>query len=629
MDIRDRYPASAFLLRKERKFLVRRVDGSFDPKALRTAHTLLGTYTSLDVAKRARLQKSVARLLCVGDAVNKGAWSFGDLDAAGKLHTGFGFPIVIEVADGDVRSGIGKDGTKWEKKLNGMSYGFLPDTMAADAEELDVIVGKEITAPMAFVLDQGDEIKLALGYATAQDARDAYEKNWPAGMLKGMYEVPMSLVRALLGASEPATLAKTLKSALTTGALMVMSVSGDVLGAITKSATPAPRPADLMQEPLDAALKAHSMRMRKMLDGARSYQGDVTSIDDHPELAGHPARSLPLSYRYSNPADVGGWLGVIEPHDESWIAFVDLTGRVLLWTKREPDGGIIGAPVSFTRPEFATDDEPASSKGSSVLARKGRYDDIDFSIPKGVAEEAQRGLDWRAEHGRGGTDVGVATARTLVGEQRVSPDKARHVAEYFPRHEVDSKGQGYSPGEDGFPSNGRIAWALWGGDAGRAWSEKLVEQMRSRDEAANKSRFSHLVDVLPVVKSVDGEREFVAFGVVLEPEPNNGAGDLHRETYSEDFVRQTAHDYTAYFMNLDDQHGEFLPLTKAVVVESYIARQPEEWGARTVKKGSWILGVRVTDPALKTQILSGAKTGLSIEGFAERVPNTPQSSPEP
>ena len=34
-----------------------------------------------------------------------------------------------------------------------------------------------------------------------------------------------------------------------------------------------------------------------------------------------------------------------------------------------------------------------------------------------------------------------------------------------------------SSGEDGYPSNGRIAWALWGGDAGFSWSRRLVEQM--------------------------------------------------------------------------------------------------------------------------------------------------------
>jgi hypothetical protein len=53
---------------------------------------------------------------------------------------------------------------------------------------------------------------------------------------------------------------------------------------------------------------------------------------------------------------------------------------------------------------------------------------------------------------------------------------------YFARHEVDKQGEGWSPGEDGFPSAGRIAWALWGGDAGRTWAEKIKRSMESRDE---------------------------------------------------------------------------------------------------------------------------------------------------
>jgi HK97 family phage prohead protease len=39
-----------------------------------------------------------------------------------------------------------------------------------------------------------------------------------------------------------------------------------------------------------------------------------------------------------------------------------------------------------------------------------------------------------------------------------------------------------SSGEEGYPSNGRIAWALWGGDAGYSWSKRLVEQMKKEDE---------------------------------------------------------------------------------------------------------------------------------------------------
>jgi len=111
-----------------------------------------------------------------------------------------------------------------------------------------------------------------------------------------------------------------------------------------------------------------------------------------------------------------------------------------------------------------------------------RYDHIDFTPPAGVREEAAKGLAWRDEYGRGGTEVGIARGRDLSNGVNISPDTARRMKAYFDRHEIDKQGEGWSPGEDGFPSNGRIAWALWGGDAGYAWSRKLVEQMNAADE---------------------------------------------------------------------------------------------------------------------------------------------------
>jgi HK97 family phage prohead protease len=111
-----------------------------------------------------------------------------------------------------------------------------------------------------------------------------------------------------------------------------------------------------------------------------------------------------------------------------------------------------------------------------------KYDHIDFTPPAGVRKEAQKGLDWRKEFGRGGTAVGIARARDLSNGTTISPDTARRMKAYFDRHEVDKQGKGWSPGEDGFPSNGRIAWALWGSDAGWAWSRKLVEQINAADE---------------------------------------------------------------------------------------------------------------------------------------------------
>ena len=77
-----------------------------------------------------------------------------------------------------------------------------------------------------------------------------------------------------------------------------------------------------------------------------------------------------------------------------------------------------------------------------------------------------RGLDWRKEHGRGGTEVGVARARDIINGRELSPSTVRRMYSFFSRHEVDKKGKGFDKGEEGYPSAGRIAWALWGGDAG-------------------------------------------------------------------------------------------------------------------------------------------------------------------
>lgn len=115
--------------------------------------------------------------------------------------------------------------------------------------------------------------------------------------------------------------------------------------------------------------------------------------------------------------------------------------------------------------------------------KAGKYDDLDFRIPSGVKKQAQIGLDWSKEYNRGGTAVGKNTARYLINNSVAGPEKVRHIARYFPRHEVDLRTPSNSrPGADGYPGAGLIAWKLWGGDAGKTWSMKLVEAMNRRDE---------------------------------------------------------------------------------------------------------------------------------------------------
>jgi len=97
-------------------------------------------------------------------------------------------------------------------------------------------------------------------------------------------------------------------------------------------------------------------------------------------------------------------------------------------------------------------------------------EEIDLTPTDGMAKEAQKALDWRKEGFDGGTSVGLARARQLVNKQELSPSTVRRMHSFFSRHEVDKQGEGFSPGEPGFPSNGRVAWALWGGDAGQTWA---------------------------------------------------------------------------------------------------------------------------------------------------------------
>jgi len=94
-----------------------------------------------------------------------------------------------------------------------------------------------------------------------------------------------------------------------------------------------------------------------------------------------------------------------------------------------------------------------------------------------MAEEAQRGLDWRKEFNRGGTSIGVARANQLVNRENLSESTVNRMKSFFSRHEVDKEAQGFRRGEEGYPSAGRIAWALWGGDVGFAWSKRKVDEI--------------------------------------------------------------------------------------------------------------------------------------------------------
>lgn len=111
---------------------------------------------------------------------------------------------------------------------------------------------------------------------------------------------------------------------------------------------------------------------------------------------------------------------------------------------------------------------------------------VDLRPPATVAAAARRGLELRGEFGRGGTLVGVARARDLGNRRTLSLDTVRRMASFLARHAVDLEAPAAQPGHPDYPSAGRIAWLLWGGDAGRTWARKIVRQQHRLEDAAKK-----------------------------------------------------------------------------------------------------------------------------------------------
>jgi hypothetical protein len=100
-----------------------------------------------------------------------------------------------------------------------------------------------------------------------------------------------------------------------------------------------------------------------------------------------------------------------------------------------------------------------------------------YAPTSGMKAAARRALKWK-EDGKAtgaGTPVGWGRASDIVAGRSMSLSVVKRMYSFFSRHEVDKKGKGFSSGPE-FPSNGRIMWDAWGGDAGFSWSRAIVQR---------------------------------------------------------------------------------------------------------------------------------------------------------
>ena len=99
-----------------------------------------------------------------------------------------------------------------------------------------------------------------------------------------------------------------------------------------------------------------------------------------------------------------------------------------------------------------------------------------FIPPPEVAAYAEEGLRLRKKFGRGGTEVGLARAKELVSREPLPNATIARMYSYFARHEVDKLGAHFN--DPIRPSNGLIAWLLWGGDPAKAWVTEIRKKVK-------------------------------------------------------------------------------------------------------------------------------------------------------
>ena len=106
-----------------------------------------------------------------------------------------------------------------------------------------------------------------------------------------------------------------------------------------------------------------------------------------------------------------------------------------------------------------------------------------YKPTEGMKKAAARALRWK-EEGKAtgaGTPIGWGRATDIVQGRAMSLSVVKRMYSFFSRHEVDKKGKDFYNTDN--PSNGRIMWDAWGGNAGFTWSSGIVD--RESDKQRN------------------------------------------------------------------------------------------------------------------------------------------------
>lgn len=181
-------------------------------------------------------------------------------------------------------------------------------------------------------------------------------------------------------------------------------------------------------------------------------------------------------------------IGFFESISDRWAANPLAQQSVLVVAVEEKSRrqGIATAMLEFARRETGVINHgiTVSEEGEAFsIAAKSAFTKAESYKPtEGMVAAAKRALRWK-EEGKAtgaGTPVGWGRATDIAAGRSMSLSIVKRMYSFFSRHEVDKKGKDFDNLSN--PSNGRIMWDAWGGDAGFTWSKAIVERAKKLEK---------------------------------------------------------------------------------------------------------------------------------------------------
>ena len=277
-------------------------------------------------------------------------------------------------------------------------------------------------------------------------------------------------------------------------------------------------------------------------------------------------------FHYEGPDDLAG--------NEGWSDAYP--GLVLTDHESNSEGDVEKTDGPIFRQQFTRVAVPDAATANDAQPRVGLAS-LDAGPADALLDMDAVGYDWSdaSTSGRGNRLHGYASQGAPIGKR-------------------DTAGRGRGGGAGG---------------AGKSEASKKAshQQVAPRTEQVSSIIQKALSSQIPIVKA-DAEKQIV-YGVVLEPDTTDSQNDF----MTADEIEKTAHEYMATSRVIGSQHSK---PAQAVPVESYIAPMDMDldgqYGPQVVKKGSWVLAVKVLDPEEWAKVKSGEYTGFSVGGTGQR-----------